>query len=285
MGTRRRWLWPLLLLGVGLPLGALQASESCADRCKTLGECVARKGGHCVAAFDEDCAASDACLEGGRCVARAGLCVALTDASCEASEGCAEAGACIARDGQCLVASDAACQQSAACAREGLCALDDGICVVGSAHDCEASERCRSEGACGLRGGACAPTLADHCAGSEACARDGICELLDGSCALPSATDTGVEAEEVAADAPIQLDGPLRRNAVRKILREVRTEALECGPLTAAVELTAAGKPEGIAVLGVPRRQEKCIAKALKKRTFPERKRATTLTWRLHRPD
>ena len=96
-------------------------------------------------------------------------------------------------------------------------------------------------------------------------------------------------AEDTERDPPIQLQGPLKRNAVRKTLREVRSEALKCGPLTADVELTATiapnGKVTGIAVFGVPRKQERCIAKALKKRRLPERKRPSTLTWRLHRPD
>lgn len=283
--------WPLLGLFLALPLAPLQASDGpCADRCRELGECAAQSGGRCVAMFDEDCEASEACTRFGRCAAKGGVCSAATDEACEASELCRQRGECTARDGHCEVASDDSCRASTGCPSSGRCTLGDGECIVGSSADCEGSQLCQATGACGRRGKTCVPTLDAHCAASAACADDGRCALVDGRCDTPEAEDTGLLAEDAdPRDGPIHVTGGLRRNAVRKVLREVRADAVRCGPLTADVELTAAILPKGkitdIVVVGVPRKQERCIAKALKKRRLPERKRPSTLTWRLHRPD
>jgi hypothetical protein len=282
--------WPLLGLVLAFPMAPLQAADGpCATRCRELGECVPQSGGRCVAVFDEDCMSSLACTRFGRCTVREGVCSATSDTDCAASDLCGERGECTARGGHCEVASDDACRASTGCRDDGRCTLGDGECVVGSSDDCEGSEQCRAEGACGQRGEACVPTLDTHCASSERCATDGRCALVDGVCDISPAEDTGLAEGDDDPDPPIRVSGPLKRNAVRKTLREVRADALRCGPLTADVELSASilpnGKVTGIAVLGVPRKQERCIAKTLKRRRFPERNKPTALTWRLHRPD
>jgi len=283
---RRPWLLLLTLLPLATPRAA---DERCADRCRELGECMAQQGDTCVAVFDEDCKQSEACTRHGRCTVRDGVCIADAEDDCLASEMCKVRGECAVLDGHCEAMSDLACQQSEGCTRSGRCTLDDAQCVIASAADCAGSERCASDGACGFRDGTCLPTLDAHCADSALCADDGLCVVDDGTCVEPApVADTGT-AEEEGRDPPIQLEGPLKRNAVRKTLRSVRPQAVDCGPLTAQVELHATIEPSGkvrdVAVLGVPRKQERCIAKALKKVRLPERKRPSTLTWRLHRQD
>ena len=82
----------------------------------------------CIAADDDDCAASDACL-GGRCTAR---------------------------DGECIAGSDEDCLESWACKGWGRCAHDgDARCIAVSAADCRASTRCQREGECTLAGEEC----------------------------------------------------------------------------------------------------------------------------------
>lgn len=97
--------------------------------CRLEGLCSPNDEGLCVAADDDDCKASDACL-GGRCTAR---------------------------DGTCVAGSDEDCRQSWACKGWGRCAHDgDAVCIATDEADCRASTRCTREGECVLVGDACA---------------------------------------------------------------------------------------------------------------------------------
>ena len=96
--------------------------------CQLEGFCSVGETGQCIAASNDDCRPSDACL-GGRCTARDGVCVA---------------------------ASDEDCRDSWACKGYGLCAHDGSdACVANSEDDCRASTRCARLGECRLEGGAC----------------------------------------------------------------------------------------------------------------------------------
>jgi hypothetical protein len=98
--------------------------------CRLEGLCSPQAGGAlCIAADDDDCNGSDACL-GGRCTAR---------------------------DGGCIAGSDEDCRESWACKGWGRCAHDgDESCIAVSLADCRASTRCRREGECLLHGDECA---------------------------------------------------------------------------------------------------------------------------------
>lgn len=279
----------LILLWLPLLLTSTAAPNRCADRCRLLGECTPEASGDCVAAVDSDCSKGLACTRDGRCNARDGVCVALNNDSCVRSEGCTTDARCEARDGYCLATSDIDCQAAQACVAHGRCAQFEGECIAASTLDCDASQRCAAAGDCGLDGGRCAPTRVEHCADSEACANLGLCLLADRECIEGAAPQDEVDAVvDDLSPPPIQLDGPLRRNAVRPLLRQVRAASAVCGTLTATVELTATvtsqGKATDIIVVGVSRPMEKCIGKAMKKARFPERKRPTALIWRLHEP-
>jgi hypothetical protein len=96
--------------------------------CQFEGFCSPSDEGQCIAASDDDCKGSDACL-GGRCSARNGVCVA---------------------------ASDEDCRGSWACKGWGRCNFDGtDACIATSAADCAASTRCQREGECRLAGDEC----------------------------------------------------------------------------------------------------------------------------------
>ena len=101
--------------------------------CQLEGMCTPGGEGLCIAADNDDCKPSDACL-GGRCSAREGRCVAATDEDCRGSWACRGWGRC-SHDG-----SEA--------------------CMATSAADCLASTRCKREGECRLLAGACAASVA-----------------------------------------------------------------------------------------------------------------------------
>jgi len=97
--------------------------------CELEGLCTPTDDGRCIAASNDDCRPSDACL-GGRCTASEGRCIAGSDADCQGSQACQAWGRC-AHDGQglCIARSAADCQASYRCQREGECLLRDGACV------------------------------------------------------------------------------------------------------------------------------------------------------------
>jgi hypothetical protein len=97
--------------------------------CQLEGFCSVGEGGQCIAASDDDCAPSDACL-GGRCSAREGLCVAADDDDCRESWACKGYGLCH-HDGDqaCMARAEDDCRASTRCARLGECRLDQGACV------------------------------------------------------------------------------------------------------------------------------------------------------------
>lgn len=98
--------------------------------CQLEGMCsLGEEAGQCVAASDDDCRPSDACL-GGRCSARDGICVAASDDDCRGSWACKGYGLC-AFDGEaaCMATRDEDCRASTRCARLGECRLEQGACV------------------------------------------------------------------------------------------------------------------------------------------------------------
>lgn len=97
--------------------------------CQLEGFCTEREGGLCIAATDDDCEGSDACL-GGRCTARDGHCIAADDDDCRGSVACSGYGRC-AHDGDeaCMAISADDCQASTRCQRLGECRLEDGACI------------------------------------------------------------------------------------------------------------------------------------------------------------
>jgi hypothetical protein len=97
--------------------------------CQLEGYCSPGVAGLCVAASDDDCKPSDACL-GGRCSARDGRCVASNDAECRSSWACKGYGRCdFDGDEACMATSAVDCARSTRCQRVGECRLARGECV------------------------------------------------------------------------------------------------------------------------------------------------------------
>jgi hypothetical protein len=98
--------------------------------CDLEGLCSASEDhGNCIAATNDDCRPSDACL-GGRCTAKEGRCIAASDEDCRSSWACKGYGACH-HDGNeaCIATSVGECAASTRCKREGYCDLAAGECV------------------------------------------------------------------------------------------------------------------------------------------------------------
>jgi hypothetical protein len=88
---------------LGAALGAAAAAFHCREAtvCITEGRCTLRNGA-CVAAFEQDCRRSEACVRAGACSpAPGGTCAALVHSDCELSSACREQGFCSAEDGRC----------------------------------------------------------------------------------------------------------------------------------------------------------------------------------------
>ena len=103
--------------------------------CAQAGACTAYQGA-CVAGSDEDCQASQGCLQQGACILEGVACFP-DQAGCQASQDCADLGRCSLNEGYsvCAALTDADCQGSAVCEEEGLCAAetqcaDDPECEI-----------------------------------------------------------------------------------------------------------------------------------------------------------
>jgi len=85
--------------------------------CQYEGFCTPNAEGQCIAANNDDCRPSDACL-GGRCTAKNGLCVAGSEEDCRSSWACKGWGRC-GFDGSeaCVATSEADCVASTRCRR------------------------------------------------------------------------------------------------------------------------------------------------------------------------
>jgi hypothetical protein len=98
--------------------------------CQFEGFCTPNHHGQCIAATDDDCKPSDACL-GGRCTAREGRCVAGSPEDCRDSWACKAWGRCTFDGGEaCVATSEADCIASTRCRREGECVLEGDACVA-----------------------------------------------------------------------------------------------------------------------------------------------------------
>jgi hypothetical protein len=97
--------------------------------CQLEGLCSTASMGRCVAASNDDCKPSDACL-GGRCTAKEGRCIAGSDEDCRGSWACKGYGRCN-HDGNelCIATSAGDCKASTRCQREGECQLSNHECV------------------------------------------------------------------------------------------------------------------------------------------------------------
>lgn len=101
MHLRSRWLL-LALLSPWFTHGTALAHDSAcdsSDACRIQGRC-SDDDGHCVAAVDQDCFASDFCRY-GKCRARAGRCIAASQQDCQRSWVCRQRGWCTLREGSC----------------------------------------------------------------------------------------------------------------------------------------------------------------------------------------
>jgi hypothetical protein len=97
--------------------------------CELEGFCSMDAQGQCIAATNEDCKPSAACL-GGRCTAFEGRCIAANDDDCRGSWACKGYGQCHHdRDEACMAKDEAECRASTRCQREGFCKLAGGECV------------------------------------------------------------------------------------------------------------------------------------------------------------
>jgi|GEM_PF-976951 len=96
--------------------------------CKKLGRCTP-KDGRCVAESEEDCRASDGCIEQGLCALESMACVARSESDCMSSLMCREQGRCSPEGGQCIALDDADCSQAKVCTDSGQCIAVDGQCT------------------------------------------------------------------------------------------------------------------------------------------------------------
>ena len=82
----------------------------------------------------DPCAASDECIENGRCTSVDGDCVATREDDCRWSERCHASGFCSVVEGECLAGSDHDCKRSSACTQANRCYLDpeEHVCDDGT---------------------------------------------------------------------------------------------------------------------------------------------------------
>jgi hypothetical protein len=102
-----------------------------AQACSYHGRCVFEEegDGDCVAARDEDCRASTACLDWGACSLEQGRCVSRDKDDCRASWHCRVHGRCTPKDGRCVVDGNSDCGRSERCKYHRQCEARRGRCV------------------------------------------------------------------------------------------------------------------------------------------------------------
>ena len=150
-GSIRRWRQAFACSGATRALGAWLLVAA------ALSGCTSREQKE--AALTAECKKEDPCkhhgLCSGSCEGNICQCIAANNEDCAATMPCVSNGLCTARQGKCVVGGQPDCQKSAVCKAGARCTFRDGACVVGSDADCKQSELCTGSKKCVAQGDTC----------------------------------------------------------------------------------------------------------------------------------